>query len=856
MKTSKIYSILTALLMASAQMFGSTVELQRAKALGAKFVEVNFLKNTPLEWAYTAVTEGGRPAFYAFNGTSGGFVIVSACDLTSPILGYSETGAFHTENLPDALAFFLNGYAQSVDFAEERCSKADFVIAQEWENLERCGMTQTSKLGAVQPLIATHWDQECYYNEYCPEDEGGWCGHVKVGCVATAMGQIMKYWNHPEQGTGSHTNNSYFYGPLTVNFGETTYHWDEMPEQLTDYNDPVATLLYHCGVSVDMVYAPAPNGSGTTQEKMKSALASYFSYVSAHYIERANHPSYDDWTSIMRHALDSEIPIAYCGTDTEQGVGGHSFICDGYDANGLFHFNWGWSGELDGYFSIDNLQTYNLAWNAYQAMIYDIRPQSVYNDTPQAPSNLVVEPLEEDSYFCSISWKNPTKTLNNSNLSTIDQIIVKRDGQVVYSENNVVPGATMEITDEVPFFALYDYSVYAVYHGNHGESVTQNKVRFGPSCNWNIETNVTPTGGIGAAITLYNNAGQPVEHVSLTSSSQTFSIAVPLGRVSFGWSEGNSTVNNLNFTIKDADGQQVYHYSGSPSNLPEGLFLTLNNSCGNAGCGNPSELYAVSEGNDVLLSWLAANDETDYNVYRDGIVIKTVRNGSTSFVDEQVAQGGHCYFVTAFCEGGESEPTNEACATSGEGCEAASALWFEMTSNNKVKLTWESPQPNEGLSGYYLYRTKESEMNWKRIKTLNASATFVVDNTNLEDETSYLYKLVAYYQAIDCYSAPARSKYNEFEYFLRVYWSIDGVGEAESVCTEVFPMPGTDRLNVRTAHENASLQVFDILGRKMLEQPLTEELTTVNTEDWPSGAYIWKVIANGKEAECGKWVKK
>ena len=331
---------------------------------------------------------------------------------------------------------------------------------------------------------------------------------------------------------------------------------------------------------------------------------------------------------------------------------------------------------------------------------------------------------------------------------------------------------------------------------------------------------------------------------------------MPLGRVSFGWSEGNSTVNNLNFTIKDADGQQVYHYSGSPSNLPEGLFLTLNNSCGNAGCGNPSELYAVSEGNDVLLSWLAANDETDYNVYCDGIVIKTVRNGSTSFVDEQVAQGGHCYFVTAFCEGGESEPTNEACATSGEGCEAASALWFEMTSNNKVKLTWESPQPNEGLSGYYLYRTKESEMNWKRIKTLNASATFVVDNTNLEDETSYLYKLVAYYQAIDCYSAPARSKYNEFEYFLRVYWSIDGVGEAESVCTEVFPMPGTDRLNVRTAHENASLQVFDILGRKMLEQPLTEELTTVNTEDWPSGAYIWKVIANGKEAECGKWVKK
>lgn len=837
MKNLKIYGILAVLLMVFPKMFGGTVEMQRAKALGARFVESNFLENRKLEWVYTAVTNSGRPAFHAFNGTSGGFVIVSASDLTSPILGYSETGVFNPENLPDGLRFFLDGYAQSVDFAEERMAKADFAIAQEWANLERCGMTQASKLGAVEPLIATRWDQECYYNEYCPEDEGGSCGHVKVGCVATAMGQIMKYWNHPEQGLGSHTNNSYFYGPLTVNFGETTYHWDEMPDQLTDYNDAVATLLYHCGISVDMAYAPAPNGSGASQASMKSALSSYFDYASSTYIERDSYPSYEEWTSIMRQALDSEIPIAYCGTDTQQGVGGHSFICDGYDANGLFHFNWGWSGELDGYFSIDNLQTYNLAWNAHQAMIYDIRPRLVYNETPQAPDNLAVEPQGENSYLCSISWKNPTKTLNNSNLSTIDQIIVKRDGQVVYAENNVAPGATMEITDEVPFFALYDYKVYAVYHGNHGKAATQDKVRFGPSCNWSIEANATSPGWNGAAFTLYNNAGQPMEHIAPTSLTQVFSVAVPLGRVSFGWSAGNSTAGNVDFTIKDADGQQVYHYSGSPSDLPDGLFLTLNNGCGNVGCGQPSELYAVPDGNDVILSWLAADDETDYNVYRDGVVVKTVRNGATSFYDEQVAQGGHCYFVTAFCEGGESNPTNEACATAGEGCEPASALWFEMTSNNKVKLTWESPQPNEGLSGYYLYRTKESEMNWKKIKTLNASATSVVDNSNLEDETFYLYKLVAYYQAIDCYSAPARSKYNEFEYFVRVYWSVDGLTETEADRVKVYPNPAKDILRVEGL-EAVEIQVYNTLGQLVKEVRGTNE---INVSILPEGIYLLRI---------------
>jgi len=852
MKNKRFTGFLTALLMASATLFAGPVDMQRAKALGAKFVEANFKNNTQLEWVYTAASESGSPSFHVFNGSSGGFVIVSACDLTSPILGYAETGSFSTENIPDGLAYFLNGYGQSVDFAEENLKRADFVIAQEWENLERCGKTQTSKPVVVQPLIATHWDQDCYYNASCPKDPEGPCGQVYAGCVATSMAQVMKYWNHPQQGTGSHSYNSYLYGTITADFGETTYHWDEMPESLHANEPYVSLLIFHCGVSVDMNYGNM--ASGALHQSIPSAMTAYFGYGTSHNLLRDDY-SYEVWVAMMRDALDMGIPILYAGTDG--GSMGHSFICDGYDDNGLFHINWSWGGALDGWFSIDNLQTYNQTWNLMQKMIADAMPLGVYNTMPKAPNNLSVQPLSDESYTCTVHWNNPTKALNNSNLNHIDQIVVKRDGRVVYTEDNVTPGAAMEITDEVPFYGLHDYQVYAVNNGVHGQIAAQTGVRFGPNCTWTIvATSSMFNGWQGAAIQVINNAHQIYATATATSSSQTLSVEVPLGHVSLAWSRGSSTVSEVGFVIKDADNQVVYTYSGALSDLEDGVFLQTNNSCGNSmDCGMPINLYAFAEGDHVVLDWFDSAEAGKYNVYRDGTMLVTILGQETGFIDEEPSYGGNCYYVTALCESGESDPTNEACATMGDDCQPASSLWYEMTGNNKVKLTWAAPQPNTGLSGYYVYRTKETDMNWQKIKTLGANATSYTDNTPMEDEAFYLYKVVAYYQAIDCYSAPAQSKYSEFEYFVRVYWSVDGVPEATDSRIEVFPNPGSNSLNIRTTVGNASLQVFDIVGHKVIEMPLTETTTTLNTEKWPAGMYFWKVYSDNKEAEVGKWIK-
>ena len=834
MKNNRFYSLLAVLLMASAPLFGGTVSVERAKALGAKFVEANFKNDTQLEWVYTAVTENGKASFHVFNGTSGGFVIVSASDLTSPILGYAETGAFNTENIPDGLAYFLEGYGQSVDFAEENLKKADFVIAQEWENLERCGKTQALRSVVVQPLVVTHWDQDCYYNAYCPKDEAGPCGNAYAGCVATSMAQVMKYWNYPEHGTGSHSYNSYLYGTLSANFGATTYHWDEMPESLNDDNQYVALLIYHCGVSVDMNYGAM--ASGALHQSIPPAMSSYFGYGTSHNLFRDDYP-YDEWVAIMRDALDMGIPILYAGTDG--GSMGHSFICDGYDDNGLFHINWSWGGSLDGWFSIDNLQTYNQTWNLAQKMIADAVPSGVYNATPKEPTNLSVQPLSDDSYICTVHWNNPTKSLNNSNLTHIDQIVVKRDGRVVYTQDDVAPGAAMEITDEVPFYGLHDYQVYAVNNGLHGRIATESGVRFGPSCTWTIVAGTTFFNGWqGASIQVINNAMQVMESVTAHSSSETLSVAVPLGHVSFAWSKGSSTVSDVSFVIKDADNHVVYSYSGALEGIDDGVFLQTNNSCGNGtDCGAPIELYAFAEDDHVMLDWFDSAEAGYYNVYRDGTLLVTVLGQETGFVDEEPNFGGNCYYVTAFCEGGESDPTNEACATIGDDCQPPTHLWYEMTSNNKIKLTWVAPQPHDGLSGYFVYRTKEADMNWQKIKTLGAGSTSYTDNTQLEDETFYLYKVVAYYQDIDCYSAPARSKYNEFEFFLRVYWSVDGVAETEAGRVEVYPNPASETLRI-DGLEVAEIRVYNALGQLVKVVRGTNE---VNVSGLPEGLYLLRI---------------
>jgi gliding motility-associated-like protein len=370
--------------------------------------------------------------------------------------------------------------------------------------------------------------------------------------------------------------------------------------------------------------------------------------------------------------------------------------------------------------------------------------------------------------------------------------VVLRDNEVVATLTDVAPGAMMEFEDvDVPRYDVFHYAVYVVANGRVGKHANVMKVMVGPSCNWRvIMTSNDAQGWKGGTLTVCTATGREITRMTTTTSAAVqIEPELPLGRLSFVWTAPEETVSQMAFVIKNSSGETVYSYSGSSDDLSSGVFFETNNGCGNEMiCDTPENLVATAQGDAILLTWDAVEHAGyGYQIYRDDLLYRLIPSGN-AFLDEAVAMGGHCYRVGVLCEGGENgEYSNESCATAGP-CYPPRNLDFEYTNNYKVKLNWEAPQPNDGLSGYYLFR-KEGEGEYHRIKVLNATAVTFTDNS-LSEEGDYYYRLYAYYRDWDCTSSPANRKYYPNEFELHAYYSSTGMDETEAQ-VKVYPNPVT-----------------------------------------------------------------
>ena len=401
--------------------FARPVDLVTAKSIASKFMETN-----ELQLASSYKTDKGLAAFYVFN-TANGFVIVSADDCETPIIGYSLEGRFDPNNVPVQMQEYLQDFAARIQYGIENQIIADEATARQWELVKTTGrLNEHKSTQAVTPLLTAKWHQGCLYNSLCPTMQGP-CDHAEVGCVAVAMGQIMHYWNYPATGWGSH---SYSNLGLTLNadFGNTTYDWEHMPDSLTENSseaeiEAVATLLYHCGVSVDMKYRS--NGSSANSDDVPDALVRYFNYSKRlHYEKRKNYND-EEWLLMLKNCLDLQQPVFYTGHGNQ---GGHAFVCDGYDSNGLLHFNWGW-GTANGYFALGNLNPLVYDFSNSNSAIFDIFPQYepciVYaTEYPSAAGaiegcgeyhigdtcSLTATPTEDYEFYC---WKRGGQILSS-----------------------------------------------------------------------------------------------------------------------------------------------------------------------------------------------------------------------------------------------------------------------------------------------------------------------------------------------------------------------------------------------------------------------------------------------------------
>jgi photosystem II stability/assembly factor-like uncharacterized protein len=333
------------------------------------------LKSTSIVFSNSKLTSNnGTAIYYTFSLQNGGWIIISADDAATPVLAYSTSGTFDQSKINPTAQLWLEGYSKEIYNAIQN-NLANTFSHKEWQTL--LNQEYTDAVKTVAPFTNTLWDQSQYYNDLCPASSYapmGYGGHVPTGCVATTMAQIMKYYQYPAQGVGTSSYTHTAYGLLTANYGSTDYNWSAMPNNVVSHNAAVATLMYQCGIAVQMNYNP--NGSGAQTESVPFALQTYFNYDNTmQEYSRDNVGNDDVWRGIIKKELDAKRPVYYAGSGT---AGGHAFVCDGYDASNptKFHFNWGWGGAENGYFSIGALNSSNGNFNNINRIIIGIKPRT------------------------------------------------------------------------------------------------------------------------------------------------------------------------------------------------------------------------------------------------------------------------------------------------------------------------------------------------------------------------------------------------------------------------------------------------------------------------------------------------
>ena len=297
---------------------------------------------------------------YLFVGEQGGFVMVSANDCARPVIAYSLHGRLSPDSLPVQVSERMEAYCGLIADGIRYQVAPTAADASRWEYLLSGDLPKEGDNDdRIGPLLETHWHQDGGYALLTPQ-------HTPTGCAATAQAQMMRYWRYPAFGHGNETYNCPPYGAQSADFSHTLYDWANMPDQVTagsPYQQQLAvsTLMYHIGVSLHMGYDPSGSGAaglvghlGTPS--IDNSLKDYFYYSrNMRPIYRTDGYTDQRWADSLIAELRLQHPIIYCGVAPE---GGHGFVCDGYEyRNGqvFFHFNFGWSGNGDGYYTVDDI---------------------------------------------------------------------------------------------------------------------------------------------------------------------------------------------------------------------------------------------------------------------------------------------------------------------------------------------------------------------------------------------------------------------------------------------------------------------------------------------------------------------
>ena len=392
---------------------------RQAAMLGIEMdAEVSASAKVAPRMSVSSTVSPSATCYYVFaNGEDKGFTIVSGDDRMQEVVGYSAQGTYDPDHLPANYVGFMKAYQETV----EALLKGDAQVsgglaeARQWR-------AERASSAAVAPLLGgIKWNQMAPYNNMCPSYNG--TNRAVTGCVATAMAQVMMYHQYPKKLKATiegYTTHSYGIKVPNISSG-ATYDWDNMlPDySKSDYSsaqaDAVAKLMYHCGAAVKMDYGPS-SGANVTP----TILATYFGY-DADLMQDLTRTVFtlQQWMTLIDNELKAKRPILYRGKSSG---GGHEFVCDGSDGNGLYHINWGWGGYQDGYFDLTILQPQKGGagsgsavdgYNRGCSMIIGIAPDNGKVDKPLASYPQIMS-INENAQ-CGITWTKTTRARVSEN---------------------------------------------------------------------------------------------------------------------------------------------------------------------------------------------------------------------------------------------------------------------------------------------------------------------------------------------------------------------------------------------------------------------------------------------------------
>ncbi len=385
------------------------------------------LSRQDVDTVYTKV-HNDNVVLYEVHFRTGESVLLSGHKACKPVLGYISKeydkptdGILYGHSIPEGLFFFIENYTLQVDSCFQNYSFPYY--QQDWEDLQFFNENRNlNNVNQVNPLLSTHWGQTssndgCIYAYNYSIPGCSTYLHCPAGCAAVAMGQIMKKWNFPES------------IPSTC----IAYDWDFMPNSLMcNNNNPlyytqcqvVSQFLYDCGTSIGTSYCGYncdENQSYASPSNVPAGLNS-FGYDNAGIIYKSNYTQ-NAWDSILIQDLSKGYPIFYSGSGNQ---GGHGFVCDGYDGNGLFHFNWGWNGTSNGYYYTGNLSVGNFNFSNNQSIIYDIHPKECWDSIIMECDKIITRK--------SVSLKTSNLFSNNNH----SFIIRYQANVVIQAENEII----------------------------------------------------------------------------------------------------------------------------------------------------------------------------------------------------------------------------------------------------------------------------------------------------------------------------------------------------------------------------------------------------------------------------------